>query len=69
MQETTVWPLCSIFGNGGHVFDGSKIPTSVLCKIHQGTFTPSLTPIDHIMSKKKILEITLKLAKIVEKGQ
>ena len=42
MRKTTVWSRCSIFSHGSHVFDGSKITTSVLCRIPQGTFLPSL---------------------------
>ena len=52
------------------LLDGSIIPTTVLCRIHQGTFIPSLVPIDQIMSKKKIFERNnVKNSKNVEKGQ
>ena len=38
-------------------FDGSKIPTSVLCKIPKGTFIPSLVPIGQVVTEEKILDI------------
>ena len=34
-------------------FDGSNIPTSVLCKIPQGTFIPTLVPIGQAVSEEK----------------
>ena len=37
-------------------FDGSKIPTSVLCRILLETFVPSLVPVGQVMSKEKILK-------------
>ena len=40
-------------------FDGSKIPTSVLCTILQGTFIPSLVSIGQVVSEEKIFEILL----------
>ena len=64
-------PKCSIFRNGGHVFDGSEIPTSILCRIKQGPFMQSLVPISQVVSEEKICEkkITSKIAKKkVEKG-
>ena len=37
-------------------FDGSKIPTSVLCTIPQGTFKVSLVPIGQVVSEEKSFE-------------
>ena len=37
-------------------FDGSKIPTSVQCRIPQGTFIPSLFPIGQVVSGEKSFE-------------
>ena len=37
-------------------FDESKIPTTVLCMISQGTFIPSLVPIGPVVSEKKSFE-------------
>ena len=37
-------------------FDRSKIPSSVLCTIPQGTFIPSLVPIDQVVSEEKSFE-------------
>ena len=37
-------------------FDGSKIPTSVLCMIHQGTFMPSLVQIGQVVLEEKIFK-------------
>ena len=34
-------------------FDGTKIPTSVLCRIPHGIFTPSLVPIGQERNKIK----------------
>ena len=34
-------------------FDRSKIPKSVLCRIPQGTFIPSLIPIGQVVSEVK----------------
>ena len=34
-------------------FDESKIPISVLCRIHQETFIPSLVLINQIVSEEK----------------
>ena len=52
-------------------FNGSKIPTSVLCRKPKETFTPSLVPIGQAVSEEKIFERkTLKIAKKkVGKGQ
>ena len=45
-------------------FDESKIPTSILCRISQETFIPSLVLIGPVVSEKGYLkEITLKIAK------
>ena len=38
------------------LFNGSKIPTSVLCTIPQGTFKVSLVPIGHVVSEEKSFE-------------
>ena len=38
-------------------FDRSKIPTPVLCRIPQGTFIPSLVPINQVVSEENIFEI------------
>ena len=35
-------------------FDGSKIPTTVLCTIPQGTFIPSSVPLGQVVSEEKI---------------
>ena len=53
MRKTTVWPLCSILVMSVVFFDESKIPTSLLCRIPQGTFIPSLVPISPVVSKEK----------------
>ena len=37
-------------------FDRSKIPTSVLCRIPQGTFIPNLFPIGLVVSEEKSFE-------------
>ena len=37
-------------------FNGSKIPTSVLCRLPQGTFIPIFVPIDQMVSEKKSFE-------------
>ena len=37
-------------------FDGSKIPTSVLRRIPQGTFIPSFVPIGQVVSEEKSFE-------------
>ena len=37
-------------------FYRSKIPTSVLCRISQRTFTPNLVQIGQVMSEEKIFE-------------
>ena len=37
-------------------FDRLKIPTSVLCRIPQGTFIPSLVPIGQVESEEKSFE-------------
>ena len=37
-------------------FSESKIPTSILCRIPQGTFITSLIPIRHIVSEEKSFE-------------
>ena len=45
--------LCPIFSNSSHVFNESKIPTSVLRRIPQGTFKPSLVSISQEVSEEK----------------
>ena len=51
-------------------FNGSKIPTSVLCRIPKGTFMPSFVPIGQVVSEEKLFERNnIKFAKNVEKGQ
>ena len=37
-------------------FDGLKIPTSVLCRLPQGTFIPSFVPIGQVVSVEKSFE-------------
>ena len=37
-------------------FDGSEIPTWVLCTIPQGTFIPSLVPISKVVSEENSFE-------------
>ena len=37
-------------------FNGSKIPTPVLCRIPQETFIPSLVPIGQVVSEEKSFE-------------
>ena len=45
-------------------FDGSKIPTSVLCRIPQGILIRSLVPMGQIVSEEKIFEgNNIKIAK------
>ena len=56
MQKTTVESQCSIFSNGGHVFNGSEIHTPVLCRIPHGTFIPSLVPFGQVVSEEKSFE-------------
>ena len=34
-------------------FKESKIPTPILCRIHQGTFIPSLVSIGQVVSEEK----------------
>ena len=37
-------------------FDRTKIPTSILCMVPQGTFIPSLSLIGQVVSEEKIFE-------------
>ena len=51
MQKTTVWPLCSIFNNGGHVFRRIKNPHICSMQDTLNTFTPTLVPIGQVASE------------------
>ena len=40
-------------------FDGQKIPTSVLCRIPQGTFIPSLVTMGKVVSEKSFEKMSM----------
>ena len=48
--------LFLVTGNSSQFFDESKIPTSVLCRIPEGTFIPSLVPTGQVLSEEKSFE-------------
>ena len=56
MRKTNVWTLFSMLVMAAMFFNRSNYPTSVLCRIPQDTFIPSLVPIGQVVSEEKIFE-------------
>ena len=53
MRKATVWPLCSIFSNSGHVFSTDQKSPHQFYAGPQGTFIPSLVQIGQ---KRRVLK-------------
>ena len=56
MPKASVWPLCSIYSNGGHVFPRIKNPHINSMQDTLGTFVPSLVSFSKVVSEKKIFD-------------
>ena len=70
MQKLQCDPFVLFFVMVAMFCNISKIPTSVLCRISQGIFIPSLVPFGQVVSDKIFERNKIQISqKNVEKGQ